>query len=174
MLESLARGKFMNNPQVLAMVEEGFKKPAWHGPNLRGALRGVTAEEASWRPAKGHHNIWEIVVHAAFWKYTVTQRLTGSKKRNFAEKGRNWFLRDGAKLPKDQAQKLWKDDLTLLASSHMALCKAITNLGDSDLSRSLSANRQTAIRNIAGIAMHDVYHAGQIQLLRKLYRNGTR
>lgn len=164
----------MNKSQLLALVEEGFHKPAWHGPNLRSALRGVTAEEAMWRPAKSRHNIWEITVHAAFWKSIVTRRLTGSRKSTFPEKGRNWFLRDVAILPKDKAQQRWKSDLALLASKHNELCNAIAHLKESDLAQSLPGSRQTALRNIAGIAMHDVYHAGQIQLLRKLYANRTK
>jgi hypothetical protein len=163
----------MQKRQLLALVEEGFQKPAWHGPNLRGALRGVSVKEATWRPAKGSHNIWEVALHAAFWKYTVTQRLTGNKKRRFPEKGRNWFVRNEAALESDDVAKRWKSDLTFLAKMHQELCAAIKDLKESDLTRSTRGNRQTAMRNIAGVAMHDVYHAGQIQLLRKLYRTGA-
>ena len=159
----------MNKEQLLALVEEGFRKPAWHGPNLRSALRGVTADEALWRPAKGRHNIWEIAVHAAFWKYAVTRRLTGNRKRDFPENGRNWFERTGS--AKGDAAKSWKSDLTLLASMHQQLLNAITGLDESDLLRPLSENRHTAIRQIAGIAMHDAYHAGQIQILKRLHTN---
>lgn len=164
----------MNRQQLLALVEEGFQKPAWHGPNLRSALRGVTAEQAAWRPAKGRHNIWEIAVHAAYWKYTVTRRLTGNRKFSFPEKGRNWFPRATTKLTKNEAQKRWKSDLALLACMHRELCNSITDLGESDLVRRMPGSRQTAIRNIVGIAMHDAYHAGQIQMLRKLYPKSIR
>jgi DinB superfamily len=159
----------VNKEQLLALVEEGFQKAAWHGPNLRSALRGVTPEEALWRPAKGRHNIWEIVVHAAFWKYTVTRRLTGGRKQDFPEKGRNWFVRNGAQVTNGQAIEHWKSDLALLTKSHQKLCDAIRGLKESELMRSTRVNRQTALRNIVGVAMHDVYHAGQIQLLRKLF-----
>jgi hypothetical protein len=164
----------LDKKQLLALVEEGFRKPAWHGPNLRSALRGVTAEEAVWRPAKDRHNIWEISVHAAYWKYTVTQRLTGSKKHNFPEKGRNWFVRDGSKLTNGEAANRWKSDLGLLARTHEELCIAVRDIKEQDLMRSMRGNRQTAIRNVVGIAMHDVYHAGQIQMLRRLYGSRMR
>lgn len=164
----------MDKKELLALVEEGFQKPAWHGPTLRSALRGVAVEEAAWRPAKGRHNIWEIVVHATYWKYTVTRRLTGSKKRGFPETGRNWFVRGGANLGKDEMAKRWKNDLKFLATKHKELCYAISNLKKADFTRSLRGNRQTAISNVLGVAMHDVYHAGQIQLLRKLYDNRMR
>lgn len=164
----------MKTRELLALVEEGFEKSAWHGPNLRGALRGVSAEEALWRPARGRHNIWEIAVHAAFWKYTVTRRLTGSQSNAFPEKGSNWFARDGAKLANGKAAELWKSDRALLVKMHRELCAAIQGLKESELTRPTRGNRQTAMRNIVGIAMHDVYHAGQIQVLRKLHGNKTK
>jgi hypothetical protein len=119
--------------QLLGLVEEGFRKPAWHGPNLRSSLRGVSAEEAVWRPAEGRHNIWEIALHAAYWKYAVTRRLTGSKKHEFPEKGRNWFARDGAELANGEAAKRWKSDLALLARTHEVLRNAIADVKKPDL-----------------------------------------
>ena len=61
---------------LVASVEEAFRHRSWHGTNLRGSIRGLTPAEASWRPAAGRHNIWELVVHAAYWKYVVRRKLT--------------------------------------------------------------------------------------------------
>jgi hypothetical protein len=154
--------------QFLALVEEGFQRQAWHGPNLRSSLRGVSAEEAAWRPGKNRHNIWEITVHAAYWKYAVTKRLTGSKSHEFPEKGRNWFARGAKKTGERETQKNWARDLALLAKMHKELRNTITNMNESELAQRCRGSRQTARQNVVGIAMHDVYHAGQIQLLRKL------
>ncbi len=153
---------------LLALVEEGFQKQAWHGPNLRSALRGVSAEEAAWRPGENRHNIWEITVHAAYWKYSVTKRLTGSKKHEFPEKGRNWFARDAKISEKRETEKNWARDLALLTKTHKELLNAIANMKESEMKGQCRGSRQTVKQNIIGIAMHDVYHAGQIQLLRKL------
>jgi hypothetical protein len=155
--------------QVLALVEEGFQKAAWHGPNLRSALRGVSAEEAAWRPGRNRHNIWEVTVHAAFWKYEVAKRLTGKKKREFPEKGRNWFARDEKAISKSEAEKSWKRDLVLLARTHKELRAAIAGLKESEMKGRCRGSRQTVMQNGLGIAMHDAYHAGQIQVLRRLY-----
>jgi len=163
----------LKKEELIALIEEGFQKPAWHGPNLRSALRGVTADEALWRLARGRHNIWEIAVHAAYWKYTVTRRLTGSSKHDFPERGRNWFVRDGKSFKNNEATKRWKSDLKLLATTHEELNRAIRDFRKSDLAHPMPGNSQTALRNILGIAMHDVYHAGQIQLLRSLFRSQT-
>ena len=65
---------------LLQLIDEAYEKRAWQGTNLRGSLRGLTAQEAAWRPAPERHNIWEIVLHAAYWKYIVHRRLLGEKK----------------------------------------------------------------------------------------------
>ncbi len=60
------------DPQIrllLRELDQAYDKKAWHGTTLRGSLRGLTVKEARWRPARGRHNIWELVLHAAYWKY---------------------------------------------------------------------------------------------------------
>ena len=64
---------------LLRILDDAYERKAWHGTNLRGSLRGVTADEARWRPAPGRHNIWELAVHCAYWKYTVRRKLTSLK-----------------------------------------------------------------------------------------------
>ena len=54
----------MNNV-LFDFIDEAFDKKSWHGPNLRGSLRGVTAQQAAWRPGPDRHNIWELALHAA-------------------------------------------------------------------------------------------------------------
>jgi hypothetical protein len=50
---------------LLANLDEAYERKAWHGPNLRGSLRGLSLDEVKWRPAEGRHNIWELTLHAA-------------------------------------------------------------------------------------------------------------
>lgn len=65
---------------LLRLLDEGFDHKAWHGPNLRGTLRGMSAADAARRPAPDRHNIWEVAVHAAYWKYAVRRRVTGDAR----------------------------------------------------------------------------------------------
>jgi len=109
---------------VLRLIDEGFGKRAWHGTNLKGSLRGLTAKEASRRPGRGRHNIWEIAVHAAYWKYAVRRRLLGEKRGSFPLKGSNWFTR-----PAPGAD--WKKDLRLLDGMHITMRRAVASLRDS-------------------------------------------
>jgi uncharacterized damage-inducible protein DinB len=150
---------------LLHVLDEAYDKNAWHGQNLKGALRGVTARQAAWRPAAGRHNIRELVVHAAYWKSRVRHRLTGQKHEPFALAGSNWFTREGA------SEKAWKAERELLDREHRQLRRAAAGFPPARLTRRLPGTQgRTALREIAGIALHDTYHTAQIQLLRVLQR----
>ena len=79
--------------QLLFLIDTAYDHVSWHGPNLRGSLRGMTPALAAWRPAPGRHNIWELIVHAAYWKYVAWRRLTGAKKGSFPLAGSNFIAR---------------------------------------------------------------------------------
>ena len=148
---------------LLGLLDEAYNRAAWHGPNLRGSLRGLSVREAAWRPGPGRHNIWEIAVHAAYWKYTVRRRLSGEKRGSFSFPGSNWFSR-----PMDRTEKAWRTDVALLDKEHHLLREAISSFRPENLDRPARGSNTVARRLIAGIALHDVYHAGQIQLIKKL------
>ena len=148
---------------LLLIIEEGYSKKTWHGPNLRGSFRGLPAKEASMRPGKNRHNIWEIVVHCAYWKYIVRRRITGEKKGSFPLKGSNWF-----KCPERLTEATWKQSIQLLDEMHWLMVDTIAELKTSDLGIFPKGSRFDNRSVIFGIAMHDVYHAGQIQLLKRL------
>ncbi len=151
---------------LLYNIDLAYEKQSWHGPNLRGSLRGVTAEAAAWRPAKGRHNIWELVIHAAYWKYTVRRRLLGEKRGSFPIKGSNWFARTSSANERD-----WKQDLKLLDEVHRSMREVIAGLHQRDLNVTTPGSKSTNVRTIIGVAAHDLYHAGQIQLLKRLYQS---
>jgi hypothetical protein len=148
---------------LLRIIDEGYEKQAWHGPNLRGSLRGVGPRLAAWRPHPGRHNIWEIAVHAAYWKYAVRRRLLGEKRGSFPLEGSNWFAR-----PQVLAPKAWRADLALLEEMHRKMRAAVAALDPKDLNKTPAGSRVSNASQISGIAAHDVYHAGQIQLLKRL------
>jgi hypothetical protein len=143
---------------ILTLLDEAYEKRTWHGPNLRQAIRGVTAKQAAWRPGPGRHNIWEETLHAAYWKYAVRRRIEGGKRGSFALKGSNFFARpEKGKL----SEVAWRADKALLEREHRALRDAIAKV--------LPTPRGTKLlRQLYGIAFHDIYHAGQIRLLRRL------
>ena len=123
------------------------------------------AAKASWRPAPGRHNAWEIAVHAAYWKYAAWRRLTGEKRGSFGRAGSNWFASPAA-----PAEAAWRREVARLGECHRQLRAAVASLADGDLDRRAPGGKETVGRLVRGIAAHDLYHAGQIQLLKRMMR----
>lgn len=150
---------------LLEVMDQAFDQKGWHGTTLRGSLRGVTPEEALWRPAPGRHNIWELTLHAAYWKYVVRRRLAGDALGSFDRKPSNW-----PGIPEPPDIKAWKRDVTFLESEHRKLREVVQGLSVSDLARLSPKGTWTSGQEIHGIAAHDLYHTGQIQLIKRLMR----
>jgi len=143
---------------IHALLDEAYEKKTWHGPNLRQSLKGVTAQQAAWRPTPDRHNIWELTLHAAYWKYVVRCKLEGGKRGSFILKGSNFFCRP-AKGNLNEAA--WRADRAILEGEHRALIQAARKTVNSS-----PTPRQ--LRMLYGVAFHDIYHSGQIRLLRRL------
>jgi hypothetical protein len=156
--------------QVVCLLDEAFDHKAWHGPTLGGALRGVNARLAAWRPAPAMHNIWELAVHAAYWKYAVRRTLLGGKRGSFAAGGSNWFVRPplGLNGPA-KLEAAWRADVRLLRHEHRLLRDAVAGLPAASLDRQLPGKAYTLGHLVRGIAAHDLYHAGQVRLLKRLH-----
>lgn len=147
---------------LLHAIDEAYENSAWHGTTLKGSLRGVTARQAAWRPAPGRHSIRELAAHAAYWKLVVRRRLTGDTSASFPLAGSNWFA-----LP-PPTEKAWRAAREILDREHRALRAVVAGFAPRRLRSPLPGMQRTALREIAGIALHDVYHAGQIQLVKTL------
>ena len=150
---------------LLRIVDEAYEKGAWHGPNLKGSLRGVTARQAAWKPSTRRHSIWELVRHATYWKYAVRRRLLGEKRGSFPIKGSNWF-----QMPPRLTVTAWKSELAVLEEIHSSLRHAISKMNSRDFRKIPQGSKVDAEKVVYGIAFHDVYHAGQIQLLKRMQK----
>lgn len=149
---------------LLQLTEQAYGVKSWHGTTLRGSLRGLRSEAALWRPAPDRHNIWEYLLHAAYWKYIVRRRLTGDKTLSFPRSPSDW-----PRPPEDGTPKLLKADIALLQQEHDLLREAIRSFPAVKLNRRAPESKWTYAEHIHGIAAHDLYHTGQIQLLKRLY-----
>jgi hypothetical protein len=148
---------------LLDVFDQAFSGSSWHGAPLWGSVRGVTATEALWRPGRGRHNIWEIVLHTAYWKCMVRRRLARDPAIAFPRPGSNWLA-----LPDRPTGATWKRDRELLQSEHERLRRVIARFDATLLGRRGWRSNWRNAQDIYGIASHDLYHAGQIQLLRRL------
>ena len=154
--------------QLLFLIDTAYDRVSWHGPNLRGSLRGMTPALAAWRPAAGRHNIWELIVHAAYWKYVAWRRLTRAKRGSFPLAGSNFIQR-----PVTKTARALRDDLALLDEMHRVLREAAAAVRPADLDKGSGQRGVTKRALLTGVAAHDLYHAGQIQLLKRLARSSA-
>lgn len=148
---------------LVAALDHAFDHRSWHGPNLRGALRGVSREVLLWRPNPARHNIWEIALHSAYWKYALRRRLTGEKRGTFPLAGSHFWKRSTSNTPAD-----WARDLAVLVREHQALRSAVLHFPSDRLRWRPAKSPFSYASMIQGGAAHDLYHAGQIQLMKRL------
>lgn len=152
---------------LLHIVDQAFDTKAWHGTTLRGALRGLAPDVALWRPAPARHCVWDYALHAAYWKYIVRRRLTRDTSIRFDRSPSNW-----PSPPDPATAKSLKGDIQLLVEEHHLLREAIAGFPANQLNTTAPESRWTYAEHIHGIAAHDLYHAGQVQLLKRLRRDG--
>jgi len=126
---------------LLDVFDQAYTAPAWHGTPLKGTIRGVSAREALWRPAGKRHCIWDLVLHTAYWKCMVRRRLLRDPEIAFPRDGANWPA-----LPEHPNAPAWQRD----RAWH---------------------SKWPVKAEIYGIASHDLYHAGQVQILKRLMRS---
>lgn len=141
---------------LLRVLDAGFDKPSWHGPNLASAIRGFDAKTAA-RNIHGRKSIWQQTLHAAYWKQRVLNKVAGTSK--FPRAGSDW-----PKLPSKITPRAWKEDQQLLHEIHRKLRAAVEKMKPSQMTPKLEWM-------IFGAAAHDVFHAGQIRLLRRLLKS---
>jgi hypothetical protein len=143
----------------MRILREGYGEGAWHGPDLKAALADVTSEGAFRRPAPGRHNIAEIALHHAYCVRGVRAKLTDIDAEPFVLEGDDWFvLSDPSTLP-------WPKilDVVELEQKRLAACLALEPYRPGS-----SLTESECFDLVLGITCHAVYHAGQIQLIKRL------
>jgi len=150
---------------LLFTLDRAYERKSWHGANLRGSIRGIRAAQAAWRPGSGRRSIADHTVHAAYWKYTVQRRLTAAPRGAFPLKGSNWI-----KLAEPLTEPQWRQYVRLLDTCHRDLRDHLAKLPANRLNEIPPGAKVTNLEVITGIIAHDLYHAGQIQLLKRLWK----
>ncbi len=156
----------MSDPRLqtlLDLIDQAYDRKAWHGTNLKGSIRGLAPKLACWRPGQSRRSIAEIVVHCAYWKYAARRRITGEKRGSFVLKGSNWFPIEAA-----LEESEWRCYTRLLETEHRLLVEALSTITLARLSETPIGGKFTVQNLVLGVASHDLYHAGQIQLIKKL------
>jgi hypothetical protein len=142
------------------ILDEGYGPGAWYGSDLRAAIAEVTPAIAFKRPAANRHNIAEVALHHSYWVGQIEGKLTGGGATTFPLVGEDWFeLHDESKLS-------WNAIVTLVDASHQRLSRTVGEIAGGNRPSPLSEAERFDL--IMGITGHAAYHAGQVQLLKKL------
>jgi hypothetical protein len=142
------------------VLQEGFGAGAWHGPDLKAALADVTPALAFWRPGAGRHNIAEIALHHAYFVRSVRAQLSAGPAEPFVLEGEEWFD------VSDERRLSWTSIYTTVESEQERLRATVDDLETGRITGVMTADECFAL--VLGITCHAVYHAGQIQLIKRL------
>jgi uncharacterized damage-inducible protein DinB len=148
--------------RILDQMDRAFSGDAWHGPSLMNALEGLSAEDASKHSIPGGHSIWELVHHLGSWNAIVLKRLRGEDVEVTSE--RDW--------PPvwEVSEAAWRRAVENLSDTHLRLRQFAATIEDEELDRNdvktsgASTSRYVVLH---GVIQHNLYHAGQIVILRK-------
>jgi hypothetical protein len=139
------------------VLREGYGPGAWHGPDLKAALADVTPELAFWRPAAGRHNIAEIALHHAYYARAVRAQVSEQPADPFIVEGDDWFELT------NEGELSWDAIRAAVDAEQVRLERLIGGI-DTD-----SSKDDERFGLVLGITCHAVYHAGQVQLIKKLH-----
>ena len=156
--------------RLLDQFRRAYNGDSWAGPSLTDTLHGITAAQAAAHPLAGAHSIWEIVLHLETWIRTVHHRV-GENKLIGPTDAENW-----PSLPQVADEATWQQAQARLGEAHEQLLARISQLRDEDLSRELelAPNYPAGTPGpyyvlLHGLVQHQLYHTGQIALLRKAF-----
>jgi uncharacterized damage-inducible protein DinB len=145
--------------RILDQMQRAWDGDAWHGPPLRKLLENVSAKTAHSHPIAGAHSIAEIVMHLAYWKDAGRRRLAGEKV--LPSEKEQWPPPPGAD------EGAWKKTLALLDTRHQDFIDAVASQSDECLAMPVAGKDYDQYVLLHGLIQHDLYHAGQIALLKR-------
>ena len=152
--------KMSESARIADQLRYAFHGQAWHGPSVLELLSEVDAATAAAHPLPDVHSIWELVLHIAAWDEAVNLRIVANKP--VSRKGDKNFPP-----VRDESQAAWKKAIVHLKTTHAALIKTVAALPDSRLQDRVPGKNYSVYFMLHGVAQHELYHAGQIALLKK-------
>jgi len=152
--------------RITDQLKRAFEGEAWHGPSVLETIEGISSQQAAAHPFEGIHSVWEIVLHIAAWERAVLRRLNGDRAQLPTEEDWPMVAANG-----DEA---WEQSRQALKQGHDDLRSAIANLDESRLDQPIIEGLASVYVTLHGIVQHDLYHAGQIAILKKVTQEGPR
>ena len=155
----MAEKRVSEAANIADQLRRAFDGSAWHGPALMEILADVDAVTAAARPIPNVHSIWELVLHIAVWDRSGLVRLGGEKYQPTGD--------DNFPPAIKQTEAAWRKAVADASHTHEKLVKTVSALPDSRLWERVPGKRYDFYHLLHGIAQHELYHAGQIALLKK-------
>jgi len=149
--------------RIAEQLRRAFEGEAWHGPALMELLAGVGEREAAARPLGGAHTIWELLHHVAAWEAIALRRMRGERVVDVAQA-------DDWPPVVDRTAAAWARDLEAARQGNARLRAAIAELDEARLAAIVPGKDYDNYVLLHGVVQHDLYHAGQIALLKKELR----
>jgi uncharacterized damage-inducible protein DinB len=149
---------------IAEQLRRAFDGDAWHGPALLDLLQDVDAATAAAKPIADVHSIWELVLHIAAWDGAARRRLGGEK---FQPEG----LANFPLVPKP-TEAAWRKAVAHAKRTHDLLVKTVAALPESRLRERVPGKKYDFYHMLHGVVQHELYHAGQIAILKKALRRG--
>ncbi len=146
--------------RIADLLDRAGSGDAWHGPSVAAVLSTLTAAQASTRPIAAAHTIWELALHIAVWDRVVARRLAGERVE--PSPAQDW-PQPGAPMDEDA----WERTLRGIRDARAELRAALLAFDERRIEDIVPGRDHSFYVMIHGIIQHDLYHAGQIALLRK-------
>ena len=148
-------------------IKLAFEGPAWHGPSVLESLAGLTPAGAAAHPVAGAHSAWELVLHLGGTYRLVLRRLGGEDAQLTPDE-------DWPAVPLPPAEAAWREAIRSLQALNAQVRGEVLRFDPLRLDEPLCACvAYTAYTQFIGITQHDLYHAGQIAVLKKALRLTT-
>lgn len=140
-------------------LRHAFDGDAWHGPAVLELLADIDAATAAAKPMAGVHSIWELVLHIEVWDDAAMRRLDG---KVWQPEGTDNFP-----IPPKPTVEAWRKTVAEVKRTHERLVKTVEALPESRLWDQVPGKKYDFYFMLHGIAQHELYHAGQIAILKK-------
>jgi uncharacterized damage-inducible protein DinB len=153
-------GSLSEGARIADQLRRAFAGHAWHGPALLELLKDVDAATAAAKPLPDVHSIWELVLHIAAWDRAGSRRLSGEKAK--LKGTANFPL-----VPTAPTESAWREAVAATKRTHETLVETVAALSDKRLRDQVPGKPYDFYHMFHGIAQHELYHAGQIAILKK-------
>ena len=146
--------------RIADQMRKAFAGDAWHGDSVLEILDGVSAKQAAAHPINGAHSIWELVQHIAAWDGAVLRRMHVEVPVE---------LSDTENFPPvtDTSDAAWQRAVAQAKQVHEELTAAVSSFPESRLTEIIPGKDYDFTNMLLGVVQHELYHAGQIALLKK-------